>query len=129
MNPLTSLSLPDASAELAAMMVAFEAQNGEVQTEAIRIGDPRPHTFSINVPGKPKAKPSRTLRQMDHKRAVMNTVKKTKAAIRLETIRDMAIKGATVDAMATATNISPTSVMRLLREKNIPRGPKMDLEA
>lgn len=131
----TSIQLRDqVRAEIAAKVSAYEAQHGPVETLPIRIDD-KQVPFRIACPEKPRAKaqvkpkPSRALRQLDSKRAAMNSARKTRALQRLETIRQMAARGAKVTEMADATGIAATSVMRLIREHNIPRGPKMDLEA
>lgn len=118
-------------ATLAAKMAAFERLHGHVETLPIYSGERPKQVFSITSPGKPKAasKPSQALRQLDTKRADVRAARKTKAQAKLDTLRQMAGRGTKIQDMADAMGITPSSIMRLLREHNIPRGPKMNLEA
>ena len=91
----------DLSASLAEQMAAYERQHGPVQTLPIVTAGNKQLPFVITSQGKPKAKPSRALRQLDHKHAELNT----------------------------ATGLSAKTVMDRLRDHRIKRGPKMNLEA
>ncbi|OLU31500.1 hypothetical protein BVH03_08485 [Pseudomonas sp. PA15(2017)] len=117
------------SAELAALMATYERQHGPVQTLPIVTAGNKQLPFVITSPGKPKAKPSRALRQRDHKHAELNTAKKRKAAERLEILHRMAPAGASINEMCDATGLSAKTVMDRLRDHRIKRGPKMDLSA
>ncbi|SHM78584.1 hypothetical protein [Phytopseudomonas punonensis] len=117
------------SAELAALMATYERQHGPVQTLPIVTAGNKQLPFVITSPGKPKAKPSRALRQQDHKRVELNTAKKRKAAERLAILQRMAPAGASINEMCDATGLSPKTVMDRLRDHRIKRGPKMNLEA
>jgi len=116
------------SAELAALMATYERQHGPVQTLPIVTAGNKQLPFVITSPGKPKAKPSRALRQLDHKRHTADTAKKRKAAERLEILQRMAPAGATILQMCDATGLSAKTVMGRLRDHRIKRGPKMNLE-
>lgn len=112
-----------------AFMAAFEAENGPIETLPIFVGERPKQVFSINPPGKVKAeKPSRALRRLDHARAIKNTARERKNQERVATVRRMSASGETIQAMADAVGITPTSIMRVMRDNNIPRGLKMNLE-
>lgn len=119
----------DLSASLAEQMAAYERQHGPVQTLPIVTAGNKQLPFVITSPGKPKAKPSRALRQLDHKRHTADTAKKRKAAERLATLHRMGPADASIAAMCDATGLSAKTVMDRLRDHRIQRGPKMDLNA
>ena len=132
MTDSTSIQLRDSARDqLAAQMAAYEAEHGPVQTLPIFVGERPKEIFTIHIPGKPKSMPasSQKLRQLDHKRSAMNVARKAKSDARVEVIRSMAASGATIAQMADATGIAPRSVMRLMRDNGIKRGPKMSMEA
>lgn len=116
----------DARQALAEQMAAFERENGPVETLPIRIGDCPVEQFTIHSPGKPKAeKPSRTLRAKDHDRI---TIRKTKMMANIAKVRELAGKGLTIEEISDQSGLSRKYVLRLMREHNIVRGLRMDLE-
>lgn len=125
----TSIQLRDPVRDnLAAQMAAFEAEFGPVQTLPIFVGERPKQVFSIHTPGKPR-EVSKTIRRLDHERAAKNATRKKKNQDRVDTVRRLAGTGATIEEMAAAVKITKKSLMRLMRENNIVRGPKMNLEA
>lgn len=119
--------------ELAALMAAYEAEHGAVQTLPILCGTDKRIPFIITNPEKPKraakAKQSQAIRQHDDQMIAANANKKAKAQARLDLIKTMATTGAKIRDMADATTLNPKSVMRLLKQHGIKRGPQMNLEA
>lgn len=112
----------DARQKLAAQVAAFEAENGPVKTLPIRIGNSPIETFSINSPGKQKSMPSssQSLRAKDHDRI---TIRKQKRNDNVEKVRELALTGITIEAIADQAGLSRKYVLRLIREHNIPRRP------
>lgn len=107
---------------MAEQIAAWEAENGPVQTLPIRIGDAPVETFSINVPGKPKAMPasSQALRAKDHARVTLRTQKKM---AKVESIRELAATGMKIADMAERLDMTAKYIMRIIHEHGLPRGP------
>lgn len=123
-------ALDSMRATIAAKTAAYEAEFGPIETLPIYIGERPQPSFTVSVPGKPKAhQQSRELRRADHERAAKNATRKKRNQDRVDTVRRMAGTGSTIEQMAEAVKITRNSLMRLMRENNIVRGPKMNLEA
>lgn len=106
-------------ASLAEQMAAYEQQYGEIQTLPIRVGDAPIETFSINVPGKPKAaKPSRDLRSQDFRRVTTRTQKKLE---NVRKVRELAATGMRIADMAEQTGLTAKYIMKLINEHGLPR--------
>lgn len=113
--------------KLAEAMAEFERVNGPIQTLPIRIGEAPVEQFTIHSPGKPKSLPSssQALRAKDHDRI---TVRQKKMMANIAKVRELAAQGLTIEEMAEQSGFSRKYVMRLMREHNIVRKPRMDLE-
>ena len=107
---------------MAKQIAAWEAENGPVQTLPIRIGDAPVETFSINIPGKPKAMPtsSQALRAKDHARVTLRTQKKM---AKVESIRELAVTGMRIAEMSERLGFTAKYIQRILLEYGLPRGP------
>lgn len=113
-------SLDTARATIAAKTAAYEAEFGPIETLPIYIGErPRP-SFTVTVPGKPKAhQQSRELRQADHKRVTLRTQKKM---AKVASIRELAITGMKIADMAERLDMTTKYIMRIILEHGLPRG-------
>ena len=108
-------------ATIAAKTAAYESEFGPVQTLPIYIGDRPAPSFTVTVPGKPKAhQQSQKLRASDHKRVTLRTQKKM---VKVASIRELAVTGMKIADMAERLDMTAKYVQRIILEHGLPRGP------
>lgn len=120
-------SLDPMRAEIAAKTAEYEERFGKVETLPIFVGDRPTPSFTVTVPGKPKAhQQSQKLRKADHDRVTMRTAKKLE---KLARVRELAAQGLTIAEMAEQSGFSAKYCQRLILENGIVRGRKTNMEA
>ena len=106
-------------ATIAAKTAAYESEFGPVQTLPIYIGDRPAPSFTVTVPGKPKAhQQSQKLRAADHKRVTLRTQKKM---VKVASIRELAVTGMKIADMAERLDMTAKYIMRIIHEYGLPR--------
>lgn len=135
--------------QLAALMARYEQQHGAIQTLPARIGtvglngkrwvdtvgplsrprasgEPKPKAPRLPRPRKPKPAGERAPRR---DLAAAHQVRNQRTAQRIEQLRPLAARGLTIREMAEALDCARRTIIRDLEQHNIPRGPKLQLEA
>lgn len=138
--------------QLAALMARYEQQHGAIQTQPTRIGtdtgglngkrwvdtvgplsrprassEPKPKAPRLPRPHKPKPAGERAAPRRDL--AAAHQVRNQRTAKRLEQLRPLAARGLTIREMAEALGCARRTIIRDIEQHNIPRGPKLQLEA
>lgn len=128
MTDLSSIQALDAArTDIAAKTAEYEARFGKVETLPIFVGDRPAPSFTVSVPGKPKAhQQSQKLRKADHDRVTMRTAKKLG---KLATVRELAAQGLTIAQMAERSGFSAKYCQRLILENGIVRGRQTSMES
>ncbi|MCY1298587.1 hypothetical protein D9M68_442010 [compost metagenome] len=82
--------------------------------------------YGIDIPKAPAPDPGKTV---DVARQALNDKRQRRREKLSGSIRTMAAKGMSITAMAVEAGCSRDTVLRIIEEHNIQRGPRMDLEA
>ena len=141
--------------QLAALMARYEQQHGAIQTQPTRIGtgtgglngkrwvdtvgplsrprassEPKPKATRLPRPRKPKPAAERSERSERRRdMTAAHNVRDQRTAKRLEQLRPLAARGLTIREMAEALGCARRTIIRDIEQHNIPRGPKLQLEA
>lgn len=138
--------------QLSALMARYEQQHGAIQTQPTRIGtdtgglngkrwvdtvgplsrqrassEPKPKAPRLPRPRKPKPAGERAAPRRDLTAA--HQVRNQRTAQRIEQLRPLAARGLTIREMAEALGCARRTIIRDIEQHNIPRGPKLQLEA
>jgi hypothetical protein len=112
---------------LAIAMAAFEVDH-EVVTQPYRKGEPLPHVFIINIPGKPKAQ-ARAPKPRNPRNPRPNTLARQ---ARISAIRRLATAARTIDEIAAMTQFTPPLardyVAQLIWELGLPHAGRRKLK-